>query len=227
MNIHFLCSRPYWRRLWILQEIILAAEVTIRCGTFRIAWHSLETILEVVKNTSKLQNFLYTNFKMKPLAIYRHRRHRKLLGQQTHTLYELCKFHEDSECIDSRDKIFGLLGLSQSCCQEHVPADYRKHTFEVKEMLIRHHVRCHATESHSRLSFEDISQYFNESNSSLKPWEKLAIQDILPEENVYPGPLLATIHKQKMDTSRRWTVLSLQYPPYSEVTSSILSSEKK
>ena len=35
-----LCSRSYWRRLWVLQELKLAKEKRIMCGTKIIAWKS-------------------------------------------------------------------------------------------------------------------------------------------------------------------------------------------
>jgi hypothetical protein len=32
-----LISRPYWRRLWIIQELVMARELTIYCGSMTLS----------------------------------------------------------------------------------------------------------------------------------------------------------------------------------------------
>jgi hypothetical protein len=34
-------ARPYWRRVWIIQELALARHVTIHCGRLEISWSAL------------------------------------------------------------------------------------------------------------------------------------------------------------------------------------------
>lgn len=36
--VRHLCQRPYWRRLWIVQEILMAEEAIIQCGFDSIKW---------------------------------------------------------------------------------------------------------------------------------------------------------------------------------------------
>ncbi|KAF8850370.1 heterokaryon incompatibility, partial [Acephala macrosclerotiorum] len=31
-HLQELCTRPYWSRLWIIQEIVLATRITVQCG---------------------------------------------------------------------------------------------------------------------------------------------------------------------------------------------------
>jgi hypothetical protein len=40
-----LCHRPYWRRVWIIQEILSASKLEIVCGTHRLKWRHFSTTL--------------------------------------------------------------------------------------------------------------------------------------------------------------------------------------
>ncbi|KAF1928671.1 uncharacterized protein M421DRAFT_152160 [Didymella exigua CBS 183.55] len=40
----YLMSRPYWIRLWIVQEVILARRLTLMCGTFFYSWASISDL---------------------------------------------------------------------------------------------------------------------------------------------------------------------------------------
>lgn len=37
-GLKFLMNRPYWTRLWIVQEVILAQRITLMCGAFFYSW---------------------------------------------------------------------------------------------------------------------------------------------------------------------------------------------
>ena len=46
-----LMNRSYWQRLWIVQELILAKEIVLYCGTLTIEWTKMDPtkMIEVVK----------------------------------------------------------------------------------------------------------------------------------------------------------------------------------
>lgn len=41
MGLSYLCSTSYWRRLWVVQEILLSKAVEIHCGPFTFSWDAL------------------------------------------------------------------------------------------------------------------------------------------------------------------------------------------
>jgi hypothetical protein len=52
-------------------------------------------------------------------------------------LKELLEAFKDSSCLDSRDKVYGLLGLADDCQDGTLTADYSKSLFDVYEDVIR------------------------------------------------------------------------------------------
>lgn len=48
--LSMLFSRPYWSGLWILQEIILAQQLLVCCGTMVYSWSQLENMMKDDRN---------------------------------------------------------------------------------------------------------------------------------------------------------------------------------
>jgi hypothetical protein len=102
---NFLC-RPYWRRMWIIQELALAQDVVIYCGKNSVTWKELRTIVDLcneggllpalttkpIDNLSKFQKGIASN---NPISIF------DALVDSTHAL-----------ATDQRDKVYGVRGLS-------------------------------------------------------------------------------------------------------------------
>ncbi|KAH6708970.1 heterokaryon incompatibility protein-domain-containing protein [Leptodontidium sp. MPI-SDFR-AT-0119] len=38
-----LMKRPWWRRMWVIQEIVVAREASVMCGSYTVSWKKLET----------------------------------------------------------------------------------------------------------------------------------------------------------------------------------------
>lgn len=114
-------QRPYWTRLWILQEFLLAQNVFIVCGQRVLRYETLQYFLVALHGGIK-----------NPTA--------SILGPATQTVARMMEFHggllaqglrgltlralllsfSHLECFDPRDKIYGLLGL----CSQKVEVDY-------------------------------------------------------------------------------------------------------
>ncbi|KAK3389895.1 hypothetical protein B0H63DRAFT_507373 [Podospora didyma] len=39
-----LCERRYWRRMWIIPEILQARRITVGCGNKSFAWNDFEAL---------------------------------------------------------------------------------------------------------------------------------------------------------------------------------------
>lgn len=68
--------------------------------------------------------------------------HTKRHIQEVPVMDLLLQFH-DCRCQDVRDRVFGLLSLSQECCRAIITADYSAHCKDVCSELIAHHLACH------------------------------------------------------------------------------------
>lgn len=98
--------RPYWGRAWIKQEVILARELVVHCGTksvdgFRLLllahWHCFMThgLSDEIANLSV---------------------HRVNLGQgKLEPLEILLKRYGRTGCTDPRDRVFSVLSIASDC----------------------------------------------------------------------------------------------------------------
>ncbi|KAB8201034.1 heterokaryon incompatibility protein-domain-containing protein [Aspergillus parasiticus] len=133
-SLQKLCSRPYWKRLWILQEIQRAKEVRIYCGpgTKYVNWRTICQMLghliwlfdserftspEHDMSVVEAANNLYYN-------IYSRLRNVLMLSQEIHldldTLYRLT---DGSLASNPLDRIYGFINLASQQPLNLVP-DY-------------------------------------------------------------------------------------------------------
>lgn len=68
-----LCQRPYWNGLWIIQEVVRAAHITVQCGTAFIDRESLSSRLELA-DREILGNVIFNNGLLWLLNIIQHRK---------------------------------------------------------------------------------------------------------------------------------------------------------
>jgi hypothetical protein len=117
-----LLGHAYFSRLWIVQEVALAAKISIACGDVKLEWAELRTTLE-----SALQ--LITTL---PEWSWKPPTHASavFLGYEpTHTLERCISLYCANECQDRRDKVYGLLGLTSE--RWRVKVDYTKIVVDV------------------------------------------------------------------------------------------------
>lgn len=101
-----LFARPYFRRMWVVQEVALGSKVIVYCGSHSVNWEDL----------AKSGLCLLTDFTNRPIEahkviqIIRAYRKQKIESNES----ELIDFLFNSynlQCFDPRDKIYGMLGL--------------------------------------------------------------------------------------------------------------------
>ncbi|KAK7927663.1 heterokaryon incompatibility protein [Apiospora marii] len=94
-----LFHRPYFRRIWIIQEITSAPQVEVTCG-------SRSTDLRLLKHTSSVKPAWMDSFETQIETFQSESRYEGPEG-----LLRLLVDTKESESSDPRDKIFALLGL--------------------------------------------------------------------------------------------------------------------
>ncbi|KAG4440837.1 hypothetical protein IFR05_003650 [Cadophora sp. M221] len=148
-----ICHRSYWSRLWILQELILAGILVLRCGNVELDRESTHRIFDRTRTQRPpssepkpdrlAQDGLdYSSHSVIPLRIHQ-RRTRMFLnpdrpGNTFTTLVGQFLIYRKAQCADVRDRIFGLLGISPQCCRDNIPVDYGISTIDLALSVIAH-----------------------------------------------------------------------------------------
>jgi hypothetical protein len=120
-EVRELCNRPYWKRVWIVQEIGAATQIQLRWGAGN-------------KSDSWDAFFQYAipqtiAFKIAPaMKLYYSRQGRHGNDFLLANLMEACK---DSLCEEHRVKVYGYVGIAHDCQYGSFPIDYSKSLFEL------------------------------------------------------------------------------------------------
>jgi ankyrin repeat protein len=123
ISIASLCYRPYWRRLWILQEIVFARCIWLMCGDRISPWQCFRDVLlgtresfavsasagpshsragDCFESTSILDSPAMTIVALSEQRI------------QCRSLYELLLETRFLRCADQLDKVYALLSIAES-----------------------------------------------------------------------------------------------------------------
>ena len=136
-----LSERSYWHRTWIMQELLLARNITIHCGGQTVPWetfrkshlcllrasdyyhtaHEVHDQIELrnrVTTLSKLTK-LWTSSLCSEITFLQNSRSRE--GSPRSGLFEYIKQFRYTQCLDPRDMVYALQSLSDGVL---VTADY-------------------------------------------------------------------------------------------------------
>ena len=143
LGLHEFMDRPYWYRLWIIQEIVMGgARATIRCGNSSIDWPTfcsgiavLQESLWVVKDRclwgdiEAATSLQATAWKTTSLhLVYKHLSrlgsNKSRTGDLDLGLGRLLQLASDSKCLDPRDKVYALTGFMPTSVAGLLQPDY-------------------------------------------------------------------------------------------------------
>ncbi|KAF9462819.1 heterokaryon incompatibility protein-domain-containing protein [Collybia nuda] len=151
LALAYLLLRPWWRRVWIIQEISLARAARLFVGTRSIPWSAMHATLSELRHswqwamhadtehtTAKVIEIASTGRSLFDIV--------PSLVEHGHTadLGALLKITHIFKSTDPRDKIYALLGLTDTHTQAHIQPDYRKSLPDVYRdtftyLYTRHH----------------------------------------------------------------------------------------
>jgi hypothetical protein len=143
-----LFKRPWWTRIWVVQELSLAKQYSaiVRVGHLTTPWLSWLITAYAIESSWFIVNYLATSVSAdRRLEGYlqgiRMAQCRKLDPTLPgFTLLELLNQHRDCEATNPRDKVYGLLGLAGDTEAIGVKPDYTATPEEVFTDLVRRHV---------------------------------------------------------------------------------------
>ncbi|KAK7962961.1 heterokaryon incompatibility 6 OR allele [Apiospora aurea] len=121
-----LLERPYWRRVWIVQEIVLAEKLRLQCGEDESRWEGLVHLLEPrgrkrVFEPRASRDAIGLIRDGLPARIQSLRRVHELRGCR---LQEVLEATRGSLYTDPRDRVYGLLGIADDVGDGRFEVDY-------------------------------------------------------------------------------------------------------
>ena len=141
MYLNELVNRPWWNRVWVQQEHILAKDVTLHCGL-----RSIE--LSAVLKTENLNDFMEgweNRLAWCVQAINASSRlqwHLVRTGGHGLTFAEVLAQGCFKNCTDVRDSIYGFLGLAREDLVDAIKPDYSIPFEEVLQRTAVQHISC-------------------------------------------------------------------------------------
>lgn len=122
-----LLNRSWFQRLWILQQVILARDVMVACGSHLIPWEAIRVTIFCC--SQKLQ--IPERGVAKPP-------YQLLLGlcmtekmASIDDLFSLMFYTRQALCSDPRDRVFAILSLLNQPLRVHLPSDYTRTSIEL------------------------------------------------------------------------------------------------
>lgn len=106
-------DNPYWTRLWVVQEFVLAKTLTILCDAAQIDGELFVTVF-----TSEAA------YSSGPASLYYLTSQRSHRGMQKRSLYDTLDHHSHKNCADPRDKVFAIKSIIDN--PDKINIDYSK-----------------------------------------------------------------------------------------------------
>jgi hypothetical protein len=99
-------KRPFWRRVWIIQEIVTGSNVPVLCGPRVASWSSLEILLQSLQSN--------TSFDLANAGYVKHLVSTRKSRSEGHAigLLQALSSSNMTEATILRDNVFALLGLT-------------------------------------------------------------------------------------------------------------------
>jgi hypothetical protein len=127
-------SKPFFSRLWIVQEVVVAAEIEVICVHHRIGWADLLAVSSLWLSTdhapsAPMEQFSYLygedetdlrrvllnrgRFSTIGLCWSEHKREGSKLGHDAYSLHKYLGSFKGTACSQVHEHVFALLGLSK------------------------------------------------------------------------------------------------------------------
>ncbi|KAG5746663.1 hypothetical protein H9Q70_010654 [Fusarium xylarioides] len=139
--LHALFDRRYWRRMWIIQELLHANDITVWCGSLSFTWDDIEKLYLKLKTIEESNWFAHHEYHLMVMqssaaVMIWQRAHWRHPDTPVPSLQTLIEIFRDWQCTDLRDKVFALSGMATE--ESTVEPDYTLTTREVYFAVLRH-----------------------------------------------------------------------------------------
>ncbi|QDS77739.1 hypothetical protein FKW77_004575 [Venturia effusa] len=101
-----LLGRDYWKRVWIIQEIIMSRDLLFLCGAQELFWRELSSFITKLGPIYE-RGGAFTIIEEKRMSLHEESKGYDLDVPLHFLIPRYCR----QDCTDPRDRVFGLLGL--------------------------------------------------------------------------------------------------------------------
>jgi hypothetical protein len=155
-----LLRRPWFSRVWVLQEALLGNQMSIvQCGKTSLLWPALRKAILVLSRNITAPHELRSL-----LASYRP----GLLPRAVSKLPELLSWAKRRQCTDPRDKIYGVLGLVSPLIEKGIRLDYLVPTPQIYMSALLSYISI--TKQLNLIQHCRVTQCFNNEPSWIPNW---------------------------------------------------------
>ena len=177
-----LMNRPWWNRVWVQQEHILAKDVTLHCGLRSIDFSVLLKAVNFADYIEGREQWLTKSVQTinDSQLLHWHYVHS---GRYNLTFAEILAQGCFKNCTDVRDSIYGFLGFAEEDVVDAIKPDYSIPLEDVLRRTAVQHISC--TRSLSFLNFTTLES----KNERLVPtwvpnWPRLGTFDLSDPQNL-------------------------------------------
>jgi hypothetical protein len=156
------CHRPYWSRLWIIQEFAVGRELIIACGGIRISYQELlqailfiqlvrnytpkptsnESLKRAILRLANIYSCPAFSFVQGPVS--RRQRYQSETYNPENTFFRILNAtlvieidYNHPNCTEPRDRIFSVLGLANDADEFYDLLDYSRSCEDIYEATTR------------------------------------------------------------------------------------------
>ncbi|OCL07227.1 HET-domain-containing protein [Glonium stellatum] len=131
-----LCRRPWWRRVWVIQEAVLAKSATVVCGTQSAPWPELCAAFMLISAVYRLgmaKNILTVNLRSqlsnciwltRPVLKIFTKISKHTQGASIGNIFSYSCIQTKLHASDPKDRLYGLLGLMAEEHRTKITVDY-------------------------------------------------------------------------------------------------------
>jgi hypothetical protein len=151
-SVYDLFRRPYWGRVWIIQELASGRSVQVRFGSVSVPLDAFKYFISTLSSKlGTIANYMSVTRASRLLKLVKlYQNHPDNKQRLIDILWSTVEF----QASDQRDKIYAILGIAQDQDQESLPPDYSPEV--TTERLLRYLVK-HYLDHENDL---DIFSYF-------------------------------------------------------------------
>ena len=139
-----LCSNPYWKRTWILQEVLLAQKARLLHGTCEMQFDHILDALMTASAAKRADNRLlpsaYHVLDSAPVKLGNYSRALTSTAQNLRvdgmSIGSLLRWCDDTHCFDTRDRVYALLSLVRDSAS--FPVNYSEDCYSLFWRTVQH-----------------------------------------------------------------------------------------
>lgn len=142
-----IASHPYWRRAWIVQEVLSARDLIVDMDTFSINIGELTCLYHIITNSSDIAFHVDVDMshmgqlidlcqsrRLQLVATHGLSNHKSAWTSESYKIEDLLAMFQHWECADIRDRVYAFANLSE--LSQRLPFDYLKSTFDIFDDVV-------------------------------------------------------------------------------------------